>query len=91
MSEPIWITFTGSAPPTVVGLLTYVHARAARRQTEHEQAGRIGSRLDDLAGAVHRIETTLTTIAADVTGVRERLARMEGAHTPPPTRVRRRP
>lgn len=85
MTAGVGVAVIAALPPTLAALLTFVQARAAnraamRRAEEHDALGMAAS-LGRLRSAVGRVESAVDRIDDGVVDLRERVARLEGAHS----------
>lgn len=82
MSAGLTVALVAASPPTLAALLAYGAARASARQAATERAAVIDQSLDSLNAAVARVEAAVARVESGVGDLRERVARLEGAHQP---------
>lgn len=78
MSDAILAAVVGSLAPTLASLLAYANTRATRRQSQRDNLGGLAASVDGLRHSVQRLEATTCRIEASVSGLRERVAHVEG-------------
>ena len=66
-------------PPTVGILLTYLQARATRREASREREAATARTLEVLGGALERLQASVERVESGVGDLRERVGRLEGA------------
>lgn len=78
MTDAVIAAAVGSVAPTAAALLAYANARATRRQSQRDNLGGLAANVDGLGQSVQRLEAATCRIEASVSGLRERLAHVEG-------------
>lgn len=69
-----------AVPPTVAALLTFLQARATNRRAAEQDAAGVSRALGELQATVGRVEAKVDRVDEGVVDLRERVARLEGAH-----------
>jgi hypothetical protein len=78
LSDAVLAAAIGSLTPTGASLLAYVSARAARRESGRNNLTGLAATVETQRQAVQRIEAVTGRIESALTGVRERIAHLEG-------------
>jgi hypothetical protein len=83
MTAAIVVAVIAAMPPTIGVILTYLQARAARREASHERMCATTSSLSVLSTAIERLQGTADRVEAGIADLRERVGRLEGAAISP--------
>ena len=80
MSEGVMIAFIAATPPAIAAILGYLANRHSLRRSVGARPGVPLARVvERVEGKVDRLDTKIDRLAEAQTGIRERLARVEGS------------
>lgn len=88
MTTAVVVALIAATPPTLAAWFTFLQARAAARRAMAQDAAGVTRALGEMKVGLGRVEATVERIDQGVVELRERVARLEGAHAlPAPERV----
>jgi hypothetical protein len=82
MSSTVLVALLAATPPTAAAVLTFLAARASDKRGSIDRAAVTAKSIDQLGGAVARVEGAVERIEGTLTDIRERVARLEGGRQP---------